>query len=222
MGNQTLITAISAGKHPGHRRSDIFLDGKFAFSLDNEVIDRESLKVGKALSQQDIAALTNTDVYQRGLNAALHFLSYRPRSEAEIKQRLERQGYDTDTITRVLAHLKHLELVNDTAFAEYWKENRNTFRPRSQRIIKLELRRKGVDIELIDDAVQDMDDVENAYRTALAKARNLPLSDFQVFRQKLGGHLQRRGFSYGVINNIVKQVWQEKTQEINQELNTNN
>jgi regulatory protein len=215
LGNLKLITAINAGKNTRFKRSNIFLDGKFAFSLDNEVIAKETLSVGRELSQGEITALAGADIFQRCLNAAFHFLSYRPRSESEIKERLERQGFDIENIERVLSHLKRLELVDDTAFAKFWQENRDSFRPRSQRMVKLELRRKGISTEVIDEAVEGIDDTENAYRAAVAKARTLPLADYRVFCQRLGSYLQRRGFNYGVINKIVKQVWHEKTMENN-------
>jgi regulatory protein len=222
MEYQKTITAINSGKHPGRRRSDVFLDGVFAFSLDNDVIAGRPLKIGQALSQQDILSLNGADAYQGCLNAALHFLSYRPRSESEIRERLERHEYAAENIARVIAHLKSLDLVNDTAFAEYWKANRNTFRPRSQRIVKMELRRKGIETEVINEVVQDVDDAENAYRTALAKAQKLSLEDSRIFSQKLGSFLQRRGYSYAVINKVVKQVWQERTQETNLNPDQNN
>jgi regulatory protein len=205
------ITAIKAGKNPRVQRSNIFLDDKFAFSLDNEVILKETLKVGEELSQAEVDLLTRADGFQRCLNAAFQFLSYRPRSEAETRARLKKKGYEDDEIEKVIAQLKRLSLVDDTAFAEYWKDNRNHFRPRGQRMLKLELKRKGVESEVISDAVEDVNETDNAYRAALAKSRTLPVADYQVFRQRLGGFLQRRGFSYGVIKNVVKQVWEERT-----------
>jgi regulatory protein len=205
------ITAIKPVKNPGTRRSSIFLDGKFAFSLDNEVIAKEKLTTGRELSAVEIDLLTKSDSFQRCLNAAFRFLSYRPRSEAETRTRLQKHGYDSREIEKVVEQLKRLQLLDDAAFAAYWKENRNSFRPRSQRMLKMELRRKGVESDIIDEAIEDVDETENAYRAAMSKARTLPVADFQVFRQRLGGYLQRRGFSYGVINNIVKQAWQERT-----------
>ena len=207
------ITAIRAGRNARVQRSNVFLDGKFAFSLDNEVIVKESLKVGLLLSPDEIKLLTGADRFQRCLNAAFQFLSYRPRSEAETRQRLLRRGYAEDEIDKTVAQLRRLDLINDTAFAEFWKENRNSFRPRSQRMLKMELRRKGVETEVIDGVVEGMDEADSAYRAALDKARVLPVSDYQVFRQRLGGYLQRRGFGYGVINNIIKKVWQERTKD---------
>jgi regulatory protein len=211
------ITAIRAGKNPGVQRSSIFLDGKFAFSLDNEVVVKDSLKIGQELSSAEIALLTKADAFQRCLNAAFQFLSYRPRSEVETRTRLRRRGYDDALIERVISQLKRSGLVDDTAFAEFWKENRNTFRPRGQRMLKLELRRKGVKSATIDEVTEDVDEAENAYRAAVKKARTLPVSDCQIFRQRLGNYLQRRGFSYRVINSTVKKAWQEKTGSTGQE-----
>jgi regulatory protein len=205
------ITAISAGKNPRVQRSNIFLDGKFAFSLDNEVILKELLKVGRNLTQADVLELTRTDQFQKCLNAAFRFLGYRPRSETEVRQRLQHRGYETRDIEKVVSELKRLDLINDATFAEFWKDNRNSFQPRSQRMVKQELRQKGVETAVIDETIESIDDRENAYKAAAVKARTLPLTDYDIFRHRLGGYLQRRGFNYGVINNIVKQTWEERT-----------
>jgi regulatory protein len=207
------ITAISAGRSRRARRSNIFLDGKFAFSLDNEVIAREKLKVGCALPSDYVRELANIDHFQRCLNAAFDFLSFRPRSETETRQRLQRRGFESVEIERALSELKRLNLIDDAVFAEYWKENRNSFRPRSQRMVKLELRSKGVETAIVDEVVDDIDDSQNAYRAAMEKARKVPVNDYQIFRRKLGGYLQRRGFGYGVINKVIDRVWAEKINE---------
>lgn len=203
------ITAIQVGKSRG-KRVNVSLDGRFAFSLAAEVVLREGLRVGKELSAAEIEALAGTDRFHRCLNAALRYLSYRPRSEFELKERLQRRGFDGDSMGAVLTRLKEQELVNDVAFAQFWKDNRESFSPRSKRLTGLELRRKGVDEDTIAQVVDVIDDDDSAYRAALSKARSLSLSDYQDFRQRLAGYLRRRGFSYGVINHAVERVWQKQ------------
>jgi regulatory protein len=110
----------------------------------------------------------------------------------------------------VLARLREQGLVDDMAFAQFWKDNRESFSPRSQRLAGLELRRKGIDEETIAQVVGVIDDDDSAYRAALSKARSLSLSDYHSFRQRLAGYLKRRGFSYGVINHTVERVWQKQ------------
>ena len=203
------ITAIRAGRGRG-KRVNVFLDDKFAFSLEAEVAVVEGLKIGQELSDSQIEALTRSDHYQRCLNAAAHYLSYRPRSESELRERLYRRGFGEDSVEAVIAKLKEQGLVDDIAFAQFWKDSRETFSPRSRWLTKLELRRKGVAEEIMDKVVETVDDNDSAYRAALSKARSLPLSDYQDFRHRLGGYLRRRGFSYGVINHTVELVWQER------------
>ncbi|MDH5696531.1 MAG: RecX family transcriptional regulator [Dehalococcoidia bacterium] len=203
------ITALRAGRGR-EKRVNIFLDGKFAFSLDAEVVAKERLKVEQVLSAERIEALARSDHLHRCFNAAVHYLSYRPRSEPELRERLHRRGFDGDSVEAVITRLKEQGLVDDIAFAQFWRDNRETFSPRSQWLTRLELRRKGVANDIIDQVVDTIDDEDSAYRAALSKARSLPRSDEQSFRRRLGEHLRRRGFSYGVINHIVNRLWQNE------------
>ena len=203
------ITALRAGKGRG-KRINIFLDGKYAFSLEAEVVIKSGLQVGQELSNGQIETLTGSDHFHRCLNAATHYLNYRPRSESEIRERLHRRGFDGDSIEAVITKLKEQGLVDDMAFAQFWKDNRESFSPRSQWLTKLELRRKGVADSIIDQVVDEINDDDSAYRAALSKARSLPLADYQNYRRRLGEYLKRRGFGYGVINNTVERVWQEQ------------
>ena len=201
------ITAIRKGRG---KRVNVFWDGKFAFSLEAEVAVKEGLQVGQELSTTDIETIARSDHFHRCLNAAAHYLSYRPRSESELRERLHRRGFADDSVEAVITKLKEQGLVNDMAFAQFWKDNRESFSPRSQWLTKLELRQKGVDGDIIAQVVDAIDDTDSAYRAALSKAHSLPLSDYQGFRRRLGEYLKRRGFSYGMINHIVEQVWQEQ------------
>lgn len=204
------ITAIRAGRSRG-KRVNVFLDGKFAFSLEAEVAVREGLQVDQELSASQTEALARSDHFHRCLNAAVYYLSYRPRSESEIRERLQRRGFNGDSIEAVIAKLKEQGLVDDMAFAQFWKDNRQSFSPRSRWLTRLELRQKGVADDIIDQVVDAVDDADSAYRAALSKARSLPLSDYQSFRRRLGDYLKRRGFGYEVINQTIGRMWQEES-----------
>ena len=104
------VTAFRAGRGRG-KRVNIFLDGKFAFSLEAEVAAKEGLRLEQELGADEIEALGSSDRSQRCLNAALRFLSYRPRSEAELRERLRRRGFDSDSIEAVTAKLKEQGLL---------------------------------------------------------------------------------------------------------------
>ncbi|MBE0415196.1 MAG: RecX family transcriptional regulator [Dehalococcoidia bacterium] len=200
------ITAIEAQKR-GKDRFNVFLDGAFAFSLRREVVQEEGLHPGQMLSDSQIEELGRADLSGKCLDAALRLLSYRPRSEAEIRARLSRR-FDGKIIERVLLQLKARQMIDDAAFAQFWRENRESFSPRSKRFLKLELRRKGIEPGVIDEVLEGIDEEESAFRAAQRKGRTLE-RDYETFRRKLGAFLSRRGFSYGVINRTVERLWQE-------------
>ncbi len=203
------VTALGVGKGRA-RRINVFLDGKFAFSLEAEVATKERLQVDQMLSTEQIEGLTSADNCQRCLNAAIRSLGYRPRSEAELRDRLVKRGFAGDIQDAVITRLREKGLVDDNAFAQFWKENRESFIPRSQRLTRLELKRKGIANEIIDPVVAAIDDEEGAYRAALSKARRLSRTDYPSFQRRLGGHLKRRGFNSSVIKRTLERIWRDR------------
>ncbi len=204
----SVITRLTTAKSR-ESRINIYLDGKYSFCLPADVVAREGLRTNQELSPGQVKALAAADRHRRCLNAATRYAGYRPRSEFEVRQRLRRRGFENDCIEKVVTDLKEQGLIDDTSFARFWKENRQDFSPRSRWLTGVELRRKGIDPELIDRTVSEVDDNDAAYRAALHKSRHLPLSDYQLFRRRLGEHLKRRGFSYEVITKTIDRVWQE-------------
>lgn len=200
------ISAVKVQRR-GRERANIFLDGTFAFSLGREVVEEQGLYPGQVLTDSQIEELVGTDLFGKCYNAALRLLSYRPRSDAEIRTRLSRR-FGKEIIDRVLLQLKARQMVDDAAFAQFWRENRESFSPRSKRLLKLELRQKGIDPEVVDEVLEGFDDDESAYRAAKRKGRTLE-RDYETFRRKLGAFLGRRGFSYGVIKRTIERLWQE-------------
>ena len=75
--------------------------------------------------------------------------------------------------------------------------------------MKMELRRKGLAIDVIEPVINEINESDSAYRAALGKARRLPLTDRQVFRRRLVDYLGRRGFNYDIIKETVERIWKE-------------
>jgi regulatory protein len=204
------ITALRTGKGRS-QRVNIYLDGQFAFSLDSEVVAREGLQTEQSLSSEQVKMLVESDQHQRCLSAATRYLSYRPYSEFELRERLRRRSFDTKTAEAVISQLKEQGLVDDAAFARYWAENRESFSPRSRWLTRVELRQKGIADDIIAGAVNGIDDEASAYKAAVSRAHSLRQAGYEDFRRRLGEYLKRRGFSYGVISHTVEQLWQDQT-----------
>ncbi|NWJ98864.1 MAG: RecX family transcriptional regulator [Chloroflexi bacterium] len=223
------ITAIEVQK-TNAERVNIFIEGIYAFSLTMLVAAEHHLKSGLELSAKEIGELQAADLYNLGLAAALELLSRRPRSEAEIYQRLKRrypEGSDK-TFKRVVERLKELNYLNDTDFARYWIENRLACAPRGRLLLQQELLKLGLAREIIETALATYLEVPNdaqgetadeesglsieegqALILARKKARGYAGEDWAGFYRKLGGFLLRRGYDYGLTGRITKQVWKE-------------
>jgi regulatory protein len=146
--------------------------------------------------------------YLKAKNTALRLLTYRSRSEGEIRRRLQGR-FTGEVIDRTLSDLRRQGLLDDVAFAKEWREQREKFRPRGAAVIRQELQRLGVDREVIQDALADFDAAANAYQAGSKYAARLPVEDASVFRRKLGGFLHRRGFDGEVLGPTVEQLWRE-------------
>ncbi len=207
------ITAIVAQKK-NRNRVNIHLDGEFAFGL--AAIVAGWLRVGQELDENKIEQLQAEDAKERALQQALLYLSYRARTESEIRKNLQKHEIPEMVIEETLERLRRDGLVNDDQFAQAWVENRSTFRPRSRRMLSMELRQKGIDDETMQPALQDVDDEALAYQAAQKRAPRFERLEWNEFRKKLTGFLARRGFPYSVITPVVSRLWSEThTQEQN-------
>ena len=201
------ITAITPQqKNP--QRVNIYLDGEFAFGL--AAVVAAWLRVGQELGEERIASLKMQDEREIVYQKALHFLSYRPRSSAEVRQNLSKRGISEALIEEILNRLQNTGLVNDETFAQAWVENRNTFRPRGKSALRMELRRKGLSDEIVQSVLDtQVNDAALALEAARRYARRLSGLEWPEFRQKLSGFLARRGFLYTTLAPAVSEVWKE-------------
>ncbi|HDQ72684.1 MAG TPA: regulatory protein RecX [Chloroflexi bacterium] len=192
-------------------RVNVYIDGEFAFGL--AAIEAAQLKVGQFLNDEDIARLNTRDEEEKAYERALNYLSYRPRSEMEVRRNLYKKDLDAEIIDRVIDRLAQANLLDDATFARYWVDNRVRFKPRGVRALRYELRQKGVSDTIIDQVLQDLDDEENARRAAEAGARRLGQLERRDFERKLKAYMARRGFSYEVIKPLIEDLWQATQDE---------
>ncbi len=200
------ITAIVSQKGDSNR-VNIHLDGEYAFGLAQIVA--AWLKVGQELSEERIASLKAEDGRERAYQQSLLFLSYRTRSESEIRQNLRKHDFPEEVIEQTLVLLRENRLADDEKFARAWVENRNTFRPRSRRALTVELRQKGLSDEAAQSALAAVNDEVLAYEAGLKKMHRLRDLESKEFRRKLSDFLSRRGFPYSVIAPVVSRLWNE-------------
>lgn len=211
------ISAVEAQtkkrKHLG-ARVNVFIDDQFSFALDAMLAMQHGLRPDLEIGPALLDELLRLDGDARAYARALHFLSYRPRSEAEIRARLERDEWPEAVLTRTIERLRHEKLLNDAEFATMWVEGRSLSRPRGGRMLRHELSRKGVPREVIADALPDADhEIENAVTAARTKERSWSALDEKARREKMLAFLQRRGFNYGTARVALQRLQAEADEE---------
>jgi regulatory protein len=199
------ISAIEMQRNDPDRVS-ILLDGHFAFGLTRAAAAQ--LKVGEDLGEERIRTLQAQDARERAYRQALLYLSFRPRSEAEIRKNLRKHLVLEPVIDETLERLRTDRFADDHEFARLWVENRSNFRPRGRQALTLELRQKGIDEDTIETAVAGVDEPALAYTAAAKRAPRLRNLSHDEFRKRLTDFLARRGFTYSVITEVVGRVWQ--------------
>ncbi|HZU06679.1 MAG TPA: RecX family transcriptional regulator [Chloroflexota bacterium] len=203
------ITALVPQRRRGGQRVQVFVDGRYALSLDAALA--ATLQVDQAIDAAALAELAAADEARRALDAALALLAVRPRSERELEQRLRRRGYSAVAIAAARARLAASGLVDDRAFARYWVEQRQAFRPRGAAALQAELRAKGIAAPEAAAALAAVDEEAAAYRAGRAQLRRLAGLDAATFQRRLGAYLQRRGFRYSATVAAVRRLWAEAT-----------
>lgn len=155
------------------------------------------------------------DKYQKLRDYALKLLSYRPRSRQEIRGKLIqyslKRSISSSLIEKLIDDLTDLRFIDDTGFAKWWIEQRQTFRPKGERALKIELKNKGIDKEIVEgifaqEGVSKSRELENALTIAQKKFplyKNLPAEKIKI---RLSGVLARRGFTWEVIYQVIDEL----------------
>ena len=151
------------------------------------------------------------DPYTQAMQTALRYVSFKPRSIAEVRKRVGRD-FDQPVVERVLDSLKRYGYLDDVEYARQWRRSRDKRKPRGAFLLRRELRAKGVADDLIDDALDGLDETGNAYRAGQRRAERW-LSDgsmpYTTFQRKMWDYLSRRGFPTGITRDTANRFWRE-------------
>lgn len=205
------VTSISLTKNK--KRYNIFVDEQFALSIGPNILTKHNIYKGKSVSEKELVDLKNKDFEDRYYQKILSLILRRPRSEFEIIQYLRRKledNFDARKIHKIIRKLKKQKHIDDKKFAKWWINNRKSFKPRGKHAIISELKRKRVSNSIIKEAFEESR-FSTKIETKLAKkilGKRLKSKDIKKLSfneiNKLKAFLARKGFSFDIINKILK------------------
>lgn len=204
-----VITKILEQKRRANRRN-VYLDGKFAFGCNLNVVAKFHLREGLALTDAQVQAILRGEVFQECFDEAMAFLQRRLHSRSELRRKLMRKEFGPEIVDAVLADLERMGYVDDARFAKTKALSAAEHRKQGRRRAFLELMKAGVGGETAREAVEEVyseaDSLGIARELARKQAPRLLKLDRAVARRRLIGMLQRRGFEYEAIRPVVDEV----------------
>lgn len=206
------ITSLTS-QQKDKNRINVFIDGKYRFSLDVFQVGELGIKIGKEYSEEELVALETESQFGKVYTRALEYSLSRPHSAKEVRDYLYKKTRDSRTKTggvkkgvspiitqRAYDRLIERGYVNDQKFARFWVENRNLRKGASKRKMTAELRAKGVESFIIDEVLADSERSDSdELQKIITKKRTRYPDD-----QKLMAYLARQGFRYDDIRTALE------------------
>lgn len=205
--NRTITQIVTQKKHKD--RCSIFLDEEFAFGLHLNVVLQFRLKKGDVLTENEIKNLLFSEEKSKAKERALNFLSYRDRSEKEVRAKLIDVGFEESIIDWVVEELKRIKLIDDKKFAMNFASSKMITRPMGEFLLKQELKLKGIENDLVEQTIDKIYEAKSQYLIAaeLARKRKKLVKNIEEKKAKkrVGDFLLRRGFGWGIVSQVLEQ-----------------
>lgn len=203
------ITGLERQKKNRHRVS-VYLDGEFAFGLNEDAVFRFGLHKGMALDEEQRAEIERYDNLVQAKLYAERLIGTRMRSERELRQRLKQKEISQEAIDEIVATFQRVHLLDDAEFARMWVRDRLRLRPRSASALRRELRAKGIREDIVtvvlDEAFAEKEDIDVARELAAAYCRKHPNVTGDVLKRRLAGFLQRKGYTPSVMYDVLNGI----------------
>jgi len=206
------LTRIAPQRDPA--RVSLYIDGSFVLGISTAIMEDQGLRVGQEFTAAQVATLHAHDELGKAVDKALAFLTSRPRSIREVRDRLKEKEIPAETIDAVMIRLEGWGYIGDEGFARYWIENRTANQPRGKRLLRQELWLKGVERETVDQVLEEAELNEESAALGLARKRlgQLRSLDEQTQRRRLGAFLQRRGYDWPTVKHALDTLFSEATE----------
>jgi regulatory protein len=208
------ITAIEPQmKNPARR--NIFADGDFVVGVSAETLLRFGLRVGDEITAALVKAIEKTEELVSAKGIALRFLTVRPRTVREIRDKLREKEFGDEEIDQTITTLKSAGLLDDAAFARMYVRDALAGRPAGKLFLKRKLLLLGIEKRVAEDAIEETFAGVDVQATALALARqfikktqNLKKDEAAMKRRnRVSSFLARKGYGWDVIEGVLKQVF---------------
>lgn len=200
------ITKLEVQKN-NKDRVNVYIDEDFAFGIFAEIVYSQGLSKNMEIDKDFIENVVMAEERIKAKNLALNFLGYRMRSGKEIEDRLKKEKIEENIVEETMDFLERNNLIDDLAFATAFAKDKINLRNYGPNKIKYELYQKGIDSSTIEQVLSlDSDEYNRCLEAGNKKLPSYRNDDYQKKYRKLSGFLQRRGFSYSIVRDVVNEL----------------
>ncbi|MEI7579398.1 MAG: RecX family transcriptional regulator [bacterium] len=188
----------------------IDIDGKYSFSVLEDIVIREKIFQGKQLTAQEIINIKQELERETIYFKCIELIGRRPHSSWEVKQYLIKKGIDNGIIEQLIERLEKEKLISDLEFAKWWLQNRSQFKTRSRLELQKELQQKKIDSQIIEQVIQENfpenEEIKLLQELIARQEKRLlnRVTDLKQRNKKIQDYLLRRGFSWSSISKAFK------------------
>ena len=186
------------------------LDSGETLKLEPDTIMQFQLQTGTDLDEKKLREVLAADQKRKSLQKALHLISIRPRSAAELKERFKREGYFDETIDESLDYLLKNGYLNDALFAEKFARSKLQEKDIGESSLRYELHKKGISKSIIESIIKkiygETPELDIALKAGKKKLRTIRTADDIAKKRKLYQFLAQRGFSADVIRQVIGEL----------------
>ena len=202
------ITAVEKNREKGMVR--VFIDDNYSFSIPEQDYISNKLSENMVISEEQLSFIREKVLVRSARERAVRYLTFKDRSENEILRKLIDAGFDKTVAQNAVNELRTIGYLDDTRYAMKYLSERIRTKALSKKSLGFELKNKGIDKDIIEKALSEFekDDYEVAFRERKRNFGHYDLNDKKT-EQRAYRFLLHRGFSYEIVNKVIKEMKKE-------------
>jgi regulatory protein len=192
-------------------------DGREILSYIDFIV-KFKIKPGKKLTEEQILEIKSNSELIYAKETAYKFLSYKPRTQKEVEEKLRQKGFAHDVISKAVEDIKRYGFINDLEYARNFVLNKSKSKSLGKVALKQALLLKGIPLETIEQVIAErenlIDETEVAFELAQKKLKLLKSSKKKKrseseLKRKIYEFLTRRGFTWETINHVIGKIFDD-------------
>ncbi|WP_407862648.1 regulatory protein RecX [Parvimonas parva] len=189
---------------------EVIFEDETKLLLNYNIFEKYKVSVDMDFSETEILEMKYFSDIERAKSRAINYISGKLKTKYEVRLKLRENEFSNEVIDEVLEILENEEYLNDRLYCEIFIEDKKRLNGYGKNKIKSLLIQKGISKSIFEDFLDNFeyeDEFDNAVKMGIKKL-NLLANEEDKFKkkQKIINYLAYRGFSFDVINDVLKEI----------------